>query len=277
MKRLQFGAMKRIALFFILCLLCGCSGGGSSKKKLVVTSLPPYAHIAEEIGDDLVDVVSFLSPEDNPHTFEPTPKQMDAIKHASLFIGVGEPYEKKLTAALLQNNPKMQVLDLSPQGVQDRHIWMSPKMMQNQVVQISQAIAHVVPDEALVIKKNTEELEMELKALDQSIGEKLKPFHSQVLLVSHPSFGYFCSEYGFVQVPVESEGKNPLPRQLDVILQMQKTRTFRCAFVVPQGGQKGTYILAKRIEIPVFQFNPLAEDYFRNMQTLANLIAEGKP
>lgn len=268
--------MKKYLIFFALLLFCGCTREQKRTKPLVVTSIPPYAHIAEEIGDNAIDVVSFLSPEDNPHTFEPTPKQMDAIKHAKLFIGIGEPYEARLIAALRQNNINLHVLNLTktvPLSDSDRHIWMSPKLMKPQVDAMATAINLIASSGD--IKNNAEDVKNELRDLDQHITEELKDFQNQALLVSHPSFGYYCHDYGLVQVPVEYEGKAPLPRQLGVILQMEKTTPFRCAFVIPQDSEKGTRIIAERISIPVYSFNPLAEDYFENMKKLTKLIARG--
>ena len=269
--------MKKYLIFFTLFLFSGCAREQSRSKPLVVTSIPPYAHIVEEIGDDAIEVISFLSSEDNPHTFEPTPKQMDAIKGAKLFIGIGEPYEARLITALRQNNINVHVLDLTktvPLANNDRHIWMSPKLMEPQVDAMTAAIGLIT--ESSSIKNNAEDVKNELRYLDERIKDELKDFQRQALLVSHPSFGYYCKDYGLVQVPVEYEGKSPLPRQLGVILQMQKTTSFRCALLVPQDSEKGTRIIAERISIPVYSFNPLAEDYFENMKKLTKLIAEAQ-
>ena len=273
--------MKRLFIFlfapFLLLLSC-TSPSPKSNKPLVVVAIPPYVNLVEEIGDDFIDVASVLSPDDNPHTFEPKPRQMDALAHARLFIGVGEPFEASFIKALKKTNPSLQVIDLSqvtPPSGNDRHIWMSPLLVQQQMQRITPSIetlllAKDVPE----LRKNAAELQSELQELNESIQSKMRPFVGQALLVSHPSFGYFCDQYYLIQVPVESEGKDPLPRQLETILQLKRTKTFRCAFVVPQGAGKGTRQIAKRIGIPVYTFNPLAEDYFSNMKHLADLIAQ---
>ena len=264
--------------FFIcvLALLSACTGGSNNGKPLVIVSIPPYVEIVKEIAGDDVNVISFLQEDDNPHTFEPTPKQMKQVENADLWIGIGEPFEARVTSVMKSANPRSEVLDLAaatPTTSGDRHIWMSLRLMKNQAIAISEAIAKIVPSDALEIKQNTLELSKKLDTLDQKIFRELMPFHGEALLVSHPSFTYFCNDYNLVQVPVESEGKNPIPVQIQVIFEMTKSTKFRCALTVPQGNNKGTTLIAERLNIPVHSFNPLAEDYFDNMDHLADLIA----
>ncbi|HPE85639.1 MAG: zinc ABC transporter substrate-binding protein [Chlamydiia bacterium] len=265
---------------FLLCMACwllGCTGSKASSKPLVVTSLPPYVSIVQAIAGDYVDVISFLEEDDNPHTFEPTPKEMQTVERAMLWIGVGEPFENRVTRVMNTANPHSKILDLTtttPTVQGDRHIWMSLRLMKSQAIAISEAIAQITPDQALKIKANTTALIKQLDKLDQQIFRQLLPLHGQALLVAHPSFTYFCNDYNLVQVPVESEGKDPLPTQLQVIFEMAKTTKFRCAITVPQGNNKGTGIIAEKMRLPIYSFNPLAENYLENMDHLAHLIAQ---
>ena len=257
-------------------ILFGCSSFESSKP-LIMTSIPPYVAIVKEIAGDAIDVKSFIQSDDNPHTFEPTARQMRAVERALVWIGIGEPFEKRVTSVMKKAHPKAEVLNLTQfvtlnQG--DRHIWMSLRLMKKQIIPISEAIADLIPDQALKIKQNATALAKKLDQLDQQIFHKLSPFTGQALLVAHPSFGYFCNDYNLVQVPVEAENKSPLPAQLKVIFEMTKTTRFRCGFTVPQGHDKGTKQIAEKLKIPVYAFNPLAEDYFDNMSHLADLISK---
>ncbi len=266
----------RALLICIIALITACTGRPVSNKPLVIVSIPPYVEIVKELAGDAVDVISFLQEDDNPHTFEPTPKQMKQVERAALWVGVGEPFEARVTHVMKSANPRAEVLDLASviqTGTGDRHIWMSLRLMKKQAIVISEAIAKIVPSQALQIKNNALDLTKKLDTLDQKIFRELMPYHGQALLVAHASFGYFCNDYNLVQVPVEAEGKNPIPVQIQVIFEMTKSTKFRCAFTVPQGNNKGTSLIAERMHLPVFSFNPLAEDFLYNMDHLANLIA----
>ncbi len=274
--------MKRIFFFLIapVFFILGCSSPHErSNKPLVVVAIPPYVNLVEELGDDMIEVDSILSPNDDPHTFEPKPRQMDSFKNARLFIGVGEPFEAGIIKALKRTSPNLQVLNLTqvtPPSRGDRHIWMSPALVEAQAPAIATSIKTIVSGgQQKQINENLAELQSELNSLNEKIQQQLRPFTAQAILVSHPSFSYFCDQYNLVQIPVESEGKDPLPRQLEAILQIKQSKIFRCAFVVPQGAGKGTRQIAKRLEIPTYDFNPLAEDYFNNMKKLSDLIAQG--
>lgn len=266
----------RTFLFYIALFLVGCASSPGNKKPLVIVSLPPYVEIVKELAGDKVDVISFLKEDDNPHTFEPTPKQMQQVERAALWIGVGEPFEARVTQVMKAANPDSHVLDLTtktPTVQGDRHIWMSLRLMKSQAKAIAENLTLIVKAPPQGIKANALKLNKKLDSLDQKIFRELAPYHGEALLVSHTSFGYFCRDYNLVQVPVESEGKNPLPLQIKVILDMMQTTKFRCALTVTHGNNKGTKVIAEKMDLPVYAFNPLAQDYFDNMGHLANLIA----
>jgi len=80
---------------------------------LVIVSIPPYVTIIQKIASDTVTVKSAISPGYNPHISEITPKQMQLMQHADLWIGVGEPYEKALLRSLKEMNQKIISLQMN--------------------------------------------------------------------------------------------------------------------------------------------------------------------
>ena len=227
--------------------------------------------MVEAIAGDAVSVKSFIQATDNPHTFSPTPRLLDQVQKASLWIGIGEPYEDRLHAFHVRE------LDLSKNVNllnNDRHIWMSLRLVIPQVELIAQTLGELFPEHAFEFKTNANKYIRKLKALDTLVTGSLKQFNGQALLVSHPAFYYFCYDYHLLEIPLEHQGKDPLPRQTADILQMAEATTFRCAFAVPQGSEKGIRLVAKQLGIPLYDFNPLAPDYLQNMQQLAQMIAQ---
>ena len=53
-------------------------------------------------------------------------------------------------------------------------------------------------------------------------------------MVFHPAWGYFAQAYGLEQVPIEIEGKNPKPAQLQALIVQAREQRIRVVFVQPQ-------------------------------------------
>jgi zinc transport system substrate-binding protein len=104
-------------------LLTGCTNEKSKKEenqdKLSITvSSYPLEFIVQEIGGDLVDVHSILTPGTDAHTYEPTAKTIVEIARSDLFIYTGaimEPYAESIANSLKSE----QVLLISLDGVEE--------------------------------------------------------------------------------------------------------------------------------------------------------------
>src|SRR4029453_7857603 len=79
-------------------LVAGCAGsggagdgGGGGGGLRVVATTTQVADLAANVGGDRVQVTSLLKPGIDPHDYEPSPADIDAIAHADLVLenGVG--------------------------------------------------------------------------------------------------------------------------------------------------------------------------------------------
>lgn len=91
---------------------CGSADSGSNQdaadqKLNVYTSTFATAAIAKEIGGADVDVKMIIPPGADPHSYEPTSKQLTEIAQGDLFLLTGttlEPYSEKIKASLKGND-----------------------------------------------------------------------------------------------------------------------------------------------------------------------------
>ncbi|MCT4796547.1 metal ABC transporter solute-binding protein, Zn/Mn family [Exiguobacterium alkaliphilum] len=94
--------------------LGGCANNGDSNaaeeannQLTVYASTFALKSIAEEIGGDRVRVEMVIPPGADPHTYEPTSRQMTQIAEADLFLTVGhdlEPYVESMEKSLANEN-----------------------------------------------------------------------------------------------------------------------------------------------------------------------------
>ena len=88
-------------------------------------------------------------------------------------------------------------------------------------------------------------------------------------MVYHPAWGYFAWAYGLEQVPIEMEGKNPTPRELQALIGMAKKNGIKVIFVQPQFSIKSANTIAKAIGGQVMFADPLALNWAENLEKVA--------
>lgn len=252
-------------------------------KPLVLVSVPPYKTMVEKIGQNDVEVISIAPPSSDPHTFEPTAKQMQATANAKIWFQIGESFEKKLDPlisakkvdlrhgiALLRENHHHHHCHAC--GAEDKHIWLSPKQMAIQVDRIEQELSHLIPEKKEIFQKRKNQLVQELILTDQKLHDRLDPIKHRSFVVSHPAFGYFCHDFDLKQLSVEMEGKDPRPKDLEALLKEAKKTSAKIAIAMPQHNNRGTELVAKKLDLTLHQIDPYSADYFETLEKLSTAL-----
>lgn len=286
--------IKKIILILGLFLSVGCSGKApatGNKKPLVLVSIAPYQFLVERIAGERVEVRSVVPTGSNPHAFEPTSHQVSDMARGRIWFRIGEPFEEKIIPFLKERNKSLTIHDLR-EGISlieenhalgcshcsmdhlDRHIWLSPTQASLQAEGIKDVLSRQFPEDELAFQQNLEKLKDDLAFLDEEIRVILKPIAERVILVSHPAFGYFCKEYGFEQLSVEYEGKDPRPKHLEQIIQKAVSHHAEVALALPQYNNKGAQLIAEKLHLPVHLIDPYSSDYFETMRKLSRWIAD---
>jgi zinc transport system substrate-binding protein len=89
-------------------------------------------------------------------------------------------------------------------------------------------------------------------------------------MVFHPAWGYFAHAYGLKQVPIEIEGKDPKPAQLQKLIQHARENGIKVVFVQPQFSTESAELVAREIGGQVAFANPLAENWMANLRQVAD-------
>jgi zinc transport system substrate-binding protein len=77
----------------------------------VFTTVVPLATFVERIGGDQVRVQALVRPGQNPHAYEPSPRQIAALADADLYVRVGMSLEDAWLPRIRAANARMRVLD----------------------------------------------------------------------------------------------------------------------------------------------------------------------
>jgi zinc transport system substrate-binding protein len=275
----------------------------------VFAGVPPLGYLVERVGGPHVHVDVLVQPGQDPHVFEPMPRQVMALGKAALYFKVGMPFEERLLERMAEHRgltvidtargirKRMiaeaccedghrdehehaheepmgrQVGDALCRGEPDPHVWLSPPLAKTLAANVAEALCRADPPHAVDYHKNLAELDAELDALHARIARALAPYRGHSFYVFHPAFGYFGDAYGLKQESVEIEGKSPLPRQLRHLVQRARADGVKIIFLQPQFDQRSAEAVAAAIGGAVLPLDDLAKDLVKNLDDVARKVA----
>lgn len=98
----------------LLVLLGAALGGADAAEKLsVFVSIAPQAYIVERVGSPHVTVGVLVQTGQDPHTFEPTPRQVMALGRAVVYFKLGLPFEERVLGKLRSVGAGPAVVDMT--------------------------------------------------------------------------------------------------------------------------------------------------------------------
>lgn len=241
--------------------------------EVVLVSIAPYKYMVEAIAGDTITVEVLVPASADMHTFEPTVKQTQMISRADLWFRIGENFERQLLEALQAYRPNLRIIDLREgqdlimqgccrhhQGA-DLHFWLSPKMLKNQAKRVAAILGEAYPQNIALYQQNLSAHLERLDRLDQEVDQRLAPLKNRILIVSHPAYGYLAREYGFKQASIETEGREPSPRELTRLMQLVSEVKPRYIYTQVQFNNKVSELIASRFNAKVVYLDPHAENY----------------
>jgi len=258
----------RKALTLLVCLilpaalvLSACSPAKDRTRQegelRVVTSLFPLYDFAKAVGGQKAHVVLLLPPGVEPHSFEPTPRDILAVNGADIFVYTGsfmEPWAasiikgadaRKLVVvdssrgvALRQEQkgaPSEEGTSSSPEAgaarkeAVDPHIWLDPDNAQKMVDNILAGFIEKDPADKSFFQQNAAGYKARLRQLDEEFRESLAHCRSRLFVHGgHYAFNYLAKRYGLTYVSAYgfSPDAEPSPRHLaDMIEVMRRHKT----------------------------------------------------
>ncbi len=262
----------------------------ASEPVSVFVSILPQKTFVEKIGGERVLVSVLVEPGGNPHTYEPKPRQMVALSKTKVFFAIGVTFEEAWLHKIATLNKDMRIVH-TEEGIErrrmvdhrqaekspdhdhasgDPHVWLSPPLVMLQARNILQALTEVDPASSDYYEKNYKVFIDEIVDLDAELmatfGQRGGP---RTFMVFHPSWGYFAEAYGLKQVAVETDGKEPKPRELRDLVEFARKKDIAVIFVQPQYSMKSAETIAREIGAQVAVADPLAADWAQNLRAVA--------
>ncbi len=227
--------MRIFSIFSILLiiLLSGCGSGHKDDRTAIAVSFEPQAWMLKQISGNDFDIITLLPSGSDPETYQPSISTMKSIGNAEAFFTLGtDGFEKSIISNFSSNFPELKVVDCT-QGIEkifgshghhdhdsndhdgeefDPHLLSS---IPNSIIiadNMTETLIKLHPEKAKQYRNAADNLKKKLHALDDSIANmRLK---GETLSLRHPSLSYFARDYGLIQLPMQSYGKEASPLQL---------------------------------------------------------------
>ena len=276
---LASGLLILLAVIIFITINIENTAPNNKKEKInIVVSILPQVDFAKNIGKDKVSVEAMIPSGFSPAVYEPSIEQLKKLSRADLYIKIGHiPFERSQMEKLKDLNSKMKVID-SSKGIEvynsDPHIWLSPKLVKTQIENICNALVKIDPKNKNFYKKNKNEYLIELDNLDLELQDVFSKLQGKKILVFHPAFGYLARDYGFEQIAIEINGKEPSAENLAKIIDTAKKENIKTIFVQKQFSQKSAESIARQINGIVVPLDPLAEDYIENLRRIGKKMGK---
>ncbi len=182
---------------------CGDAAAGEGELQVLATTTILGDVVAAVVGDD-AEVTVLLPPGADPHSFQPSARQVAAIEEADLVVANGLGLEEGLAEALdgdhvVEVAPRLDPLPFGTavSGTPDPHVWMDPLRMAEAARQIAAELTRVAPE--VDWSARAEAYMAGLAEVDREITDLLAPIppERRKLVTNHDSLGYFADRYGF--------------------------------------------------------------------------------
>lgn len=287
MKILAF-ALAIVALLLFGCVSQPAAGAQQEGGKLkVVASFYPMYEFSKSVGGKRASVSVLIPPGVEPHNFEPTPSSIKKLSEADVFVLNGAGMEHSWAHGLIEGlgNGKLVVVEASEgaeliatsghhhdeaereehvvekerhdHGEYDPHVWLSPKLAQRQVENIRDALIAADPEGEEYYRANAAAYSAKLDALDAEFRAVFSACKKKEMLITHATLGYFCREYGCIQIPIEgvSHEGEPSPAELASIVEQARAHNVTAVYFESLVSPRTAQTLANEIGGKVLVFN----------------------
>jgi zinc/manganese transport system substrate-binding protein len=174
-----------------------------------VASFTVIADMVQNVGGERVHVTSLIGANGDPHVYEPTPADAQALKQAGVVFVSGlhlEGWMDRLIQAsgykgqpvVLSSGIKTRSMEEDGQRITDPHAWNSAANAIVYVRNIVVALQQADPAGAAAYQANGERYCAQLQALDSYARTQIQTIAAvqRKVLTSHDAFGYFGDAYG---------------------------------------------------------------------------------
>ncbi|MBI9097492.1 MAG: zinc ABC transporter substrate-binding protein [Spirochaetaceae bacterium] len=200
---------KIIPLLLISLMAASCQKEIEEKTINVVTTTSFITDVVSRIAGDSVEITELIQYGQDPHSYEPSPRDIAKVEKADLIFVNGFGLEEGLMD-ILENNNGTRIISLSDSvnpiksheghgHEYDPHTWMSPLNVVLWAEKTAESLIVIDEKNSALYEKNRNDYIETLRSLHKWIESRLsvlKP-EERIMITDHDSLSYFAREYDF--------------------------------------------------------------------------------
>ncbi|MDR2369857.1 MAG: zinc ABC transporter substrate-binding protein [Treponema sp.] len=253
---------------------------------VIAVSILPQSWFVSRIAGDRARTLVLAGQGQNPHNYEPAPKQIASLGEAAAWILSGTEFEIALRGKIEALFPGLRIVD-GTRGLVfrlmedaddggehniDRHTWLGEAPAKILAGHVRDLLVDIDPDNAEFYRENYADLVADIEDVFDGLREELAPLRGRSVFVYHPSFGYFLDEFGIKQEAVETGGKEPGPRELNILIEKAKREKAAAIFVQSQFPVSAAAAAAGAAGAEIILLDPLDADWIGNIRRMGDAL-----
>ena len=196
---------------------CGGDGGQGPAARTgaslaVVATTMQLQDFARQVGGARIEVTGILGPDDEPHAYEPTPSDAEALADADVVVENGANLDEWLGDLLANAGSQarrvtaadgIELLPTEEEGFPgDPHVWHDPDHAKAMVDNLARGLAAADPEGTATYRRNATAYKARLDRMADRIRATFAPIPAgrRDLITTHDAFGYFVRAYQLNQV-----------------------------------------------------------------------------
>lgn len=250
---------------------CSVRKADNNEKLKVYTSFYPMYDLTKKTAGDKAEVINLVPAGTEPHDWEPTPRDMQAVADADILVynGLGmEQWIDKVNASvggegpmLVEASEGIEVISENNGGNEDTdpHVWTSIGNAVKEMENIKNALCEADSENAAYYEDNFNKYKAEFEKLDNEFREFTENAEKRDIIVAHEAFSYLCRDYGLNQIAVNglSAEDEPSPARMTEIIDYARQNNIKYVFAEELSSQKTAETVAKEIGAEIIVLNPL--------------------
>jgi len=183
------------------------SAEGASGKVAVVATTMQLQDFARQVGGERVEVTGILDAGAEPHEYEPTPSDADAVAEADVVLANGANLDGWLDdllanagadAARVDASKGIELLPTDEEGFPgDPHVWHDPANAKRMVDAVAAGLRRADPEGASAYARNATAYKARLDEMAATIRREFAavPAGERKIVTTHDALGYFARAY----------------------------------------------------------------------------------
>ncbi len=253
-----------------------------TERLTIVTTIYPFTDLAQKIAGDRATVTGIVPGGVEPHDYEPTPRDIIAIRSAQIFIYNGLPSLEAWLPKVLPFVSQVAQLDASTvvQLLPDNpHYWLDPKNNQKIADRIRDLLIEKDPKNAQMYADNAAALKASLEQIDQEYLTQLSPSACQLhdIVVSHDAYGYMAQRYGFTTHSIAglSPDAEPDAQTIAQLINLVRAKNIPYVLFESLASPRISEAIANETGVQTLMLNPiegLTEEDIANQQDMMSIM-----